>query len=73
MRKLTKAQISTLREMQSYSEKRKLYQFRQATAKSLVPLGLVEVVPGDIRKSPFHRITDRGIAFLRALHSKEQL
>lgn len=69
MGKLTKAQISTLREMQGYSDKRHGYYFRQATAKSLVAIGLAAVVKGDTRKFPLHYITDAGRA---ALKDKEE-
>ena len=53
--RLSESQLSTLREMASYSSP---YHFRQATCRTLVQLGLAE--PIGSRKRPPHRITSAG-------------
>lgn len=60
MRRLTEAQLSTLREMKSYPG---TYPFRQATCKTLVALGYAEPTRSDVKRPP-HRITPAGRAKL---------
>lgn len=63
--KLTEAQLATLREMSGYPKE---YWFRQATAKSLVFLGLAEPIQPNLKRHP-HRITQAGRDYLKSIEA----